>query len=216
MTTSRLTGQSESLLTSCPQCNAVVSLPSIVSVDAQLRCPVCSHRFRLRNFLPESIPQLEVIFDTEDSSADSNANGSGFNDSTPGVNVNPMEKLAVSDVLRKGAKRKTRRHRSSDDHQPAEPPVTRSEPEIKTAGEMAQYQSRNAVRRPATRHRSSRQKALIETIKVGLGAMLALPVAQLIIWWGLGVDPLQFGPTVGKAVPFVVPAALRDSGSPTK
>jgi hypothetical protein len=44
-----------------------------------------------------------------------------------------------------------------------------------------------------------------------LGALLALPVAQLIIWWVLSVDPLQLAPAVAKVVPFAVPAKVLEA-----
>jgi hypothetical protein len=43
-----------------------------------------------------------------------------------------------------------------------------------------------------------------------MGALLALPVAQLIIWWGLGSDPVKIGPPVATLVPFIVPEQFRE------
>ncbi len=34
---------------------------------------------------------------------------------------------------------------------------------------------------------------------------MAPPFAQIVIWWGLQLDPLNLGPTVAKVVPVVVP-----------
>ena len=46
---------------------------------------------------------------------------------------------------------------------------------------------------------------------VVLGGLMSLPVAQLMIWWILGSDPLGFAPEVSKVVPFVVPSDLREA-----
>ena len=44
-----------------------------------------------------------------------------------------------------------------------------------------------------------------------IGALLALPVAQLLIWWVFGKDPLNLGPTVSGVIPAVVPADLQEA-----
>lgn len=41
---------------------------------------------------------------------------------------------------------------------------------------------------------------------------MAFPVAQLILWWGFGKDPMALGPKVASAIPFVVPRAFRGEG----
>jgi hypothetical protein len=52
----------------------------------------------------------------------------------------------------------------------------------------------------------------IEIAKIVAGGLLALPLAQLILWWLPGEwqrDPLQIGPDVGRVLPWVVPANFR-------
>ncbi len=54
----------------------------------------------------------------------------------------------------------------------------------------------------------------IEIAKVVAGGLLALPLAQLILWWLPGKwqrDPLQIGPSVGRVVPWVVPENFRSA-----
>ncbi len=46
-------------------------------------------------------------------------------------------------------------------------------------------------------------------VKIIVGGLMAFPVAQLIIWWGFAKDPLQLGPRVAAAVPFIVPRPFR-------
>ncbi|MEM7455820.1 MAG: hypothetical protein AAF456_15815 [Planctomycetota bacterium] len=70
-----------------------------------------------------------------------------------------------------------------------------------------QRRQRPARKRPATSDGSSG----IEIVKVIIGAMLALPVAQLLIWWVFGKDPLNLGPTVSGVIPAVVPADFQQS-----
>ena len=64
------------------------------------------------------------------------------------------------------------------------------------------------------RSRAARpQKSMFwEATKVALGALLAIPLAQLILWYLPGSwqrDPLDLGPRVSRYVPWVVPANLR-------
>lgn len=80
-----------------------------------------------------------------------------------------------------------------------------------------------AVQRPAKRRPKSRKVSIsssninsnssssrgVEIAKIVLGAALALPVAQLLVWWFAGTDPLNLGPTVSQIVPFVVPAEFQ-------
>jgi hypothetical protein len=51
----------------------------------------------------------------------------------------------------------------------------------------------------------------IDFLMIMLGAAIAIPVAQLLIWWFVGVDPAGLGPRFGKIVPFIVPAELRQA-----
>ena len=76
------------------------------------------------------------------------------------------------------------------------------------------------LQRPVTTAAQSRSRAarpqssmFWEATKVALGALLAIPLAQLILWYLPGSwqrDPLDLGPRVSRYVPWVVPANLRD------
>jgi hypothetical protein len=51
-------------------------------------------------------------------------------------------------------------------------------------------------------------------IKVVLGGMLAIPLAQLILWWLPGSwsrDPMKMGPKASQYAPFLVPKQYHDS-----
>ena len=201
MTEYKTANHIESLVTSCPQCTAVVSLPSIISVEAIVRCPICHHKYPIRSVLPESIPQLELVIDSQDFEVENESVDGLFSDSNNSESLLGLEKLTVPDVLKNGAKRRKRVHR---------------EPQTElTIGEAVEdSQAEPAIEKPRirSRHRSISRKnrKLIEVAKIVMGALLALPVAQLIIWWGLGSDPIQIGPSVGKAAPFLVPQKLRE------
>lgn len=251
----------ENLVTSCPQCNSLVGLPSIMSLDAHVRCPVCHHKYSLRSRLPQQIPQLELVVESEDADEERESP----------VTIDPLAKLEVSEILRKNAKlsrrrRQRRSHRdgereqtaaglgqipdalvgadsgdeasfaefqaaatsAANDHQQrrgrssggastleAYSTVAGETAQLQTAGELAAYE-RQSARRASSRRRSSnsaspKNEQWVEIAKVVAGALLALPVAQLIIWWVLSVDPLRLAPTVAKVVPFVVPGKVLEA-----
>ena len=201
MTEYKTANHIESLVTSCPQCTAVVYLPSIISVDAIVRCPICHHKYPIRSVLPESIPQLELVFDSQDTELDNDSRDAVFGNSNNSESMIALEKLTVPDVLKNGAKRRTRVRR--------EP-----KPELSIGEAVENSQAEPATNKPRIRSRQRsilrKNRKLIEVAKIAMGALLALPVAQIIIWWGLGSDPIQIAPSVGKVAPFLVPQKLRE------
>lgn len=72
--------------------------------------------------------------------------------------------------------------------------------------------SRRSNRRPRSQNQGygKNSNPALEVFKVILGGLLAVPIAYLLVLWVFGQDPLQVGPTIGKSVPFVVPAKFRD------
>jgi len=151
--------------------------------------------------------------------------------STQPATRKPGEKFAVSPILSKGAKRKKRRRRSSKNAQiPSSPPntgkqvvghnngevdiATDVEPSVMIAERITEARKESTaapatpktVRRP--RSNSSRSGGL-EMTKIILGAILAIPVAQMLVWWFAGTDPMGVGPAVGNVAPFIVPAEFR-------
>lgn len=50
---------------------------------------------------------------------------------------------------------------------------------------------------------------------VVLGGLIAAPLAQLIIWWAIGKDPVKIAPMLPDALAFLAPANLRDKAPPT-
>lgn len=62
---------------------------------------------------------------------------------------------------------------------------------------------------------------MLDVVMVILGGCLSVPVAQLLVWWLIGADPLGLAPHTAKFAPVLVPAALRgmeelDNGEPAE
>jgi len=65
-------------------------------------------------------------------------------------------------------------------------------------------------RRAAPRPKKKRSAAM-ETVKIVLGGIAGLAIAQLILWWNpwKPTDPFHLAPKLGGAAPWIVPAELR-------
>jgi len=83
-------------------------------------------------------------------------------------------------------------------------PTSRSETED-------EYGTMSSVygRAPARKGKAKRS-ALKEVVSVVMGGLAAIPIAQVVIWWGMQRDPFEVGPPVGRYVPWVVPQEFRD------
>jgi hypothetical protein len=42
------------------------------------------------------------------------------------------------------------------------------------------------------------------------GGAVALPIAQLILWWVMGRDPLNLAPTLPASLEWIAPAEFRE------
>ena len=81
--------------------------------------------------------------------------------------------------------------------------------------EQESQQSANSHR--STRHRDARAaealkaapNPVVDFLKVITGAILALPIAYLIVMWVFTVDPVGIAGGLGEKIPFLVPADLR-------
>jgi hypothetical protein len=54
-----------------------------------------------------------------------------------------------------------------------------------------------------------RKNTVVEAFKIVFGAILAFPVAYLILLWVLGQDPFHLATPLSRSVPFVVPKSMR-------
>lgn len=211
------------IVTTCPKCANLFYVPSGISVLTIVRCPKCKSEYSLESVLPDDVQELEIV------GLPDHGAGGGGSDRLPSASAEestrgeatevPLTKFEVPAILKQGAKRRS--HRSSHSERPvqAENGAVAAGDEMSTIQEnvdiviSSRRPSSSSYRRHSRSSRSSRTFAkpnnALEIAKIVFGALLAIPVAQLVIWWGLGVDPLKLGPPVGRAFPALVPKALR-------
>ena len=68
--------------------------------------------------------------------------------------------------------------------------------------------------RPASsRASNAKTTSHSEVLLVAIGAMFAIPVLQLMMWWFIGIDPLGLAKPTSHVAPFFVPRELRTTGS---
>lgn len=72
-------------------------------------------------------------------------------------------------------------------------------------------------RRGAPGGKRKRKNPVIEMVKIVLGGIAGLVIAQLLLWWmpfqGLRRDPLMLAPKVSRYAPWIVPSQFREAGS---
>ena len=204
----------------CLGCNKLVRLPANPDPNAMARCPRCGDTYQIGELLDAEIPELELL----DSRPQPNSAGPAIvsfeakneNEPVEKVPTDEFNRFVVAPALAKGAKRKKRRRsRSSSESESSTASKSSAEKsdrsESRSSSESSRS-SRSSSSSSSSRRSSSRRptkkpdSGFGEVVKIILGAMLAPPVAQLVIWWALGLDPLGFGPPTSKFVPPLVPA----------
>jgi hypothetical protein len=190
---------------------------------ATARCPHCNESFALAAMLEQAIPQLEVIGGESPSRITHNfgnpfANQGGISNPINGQADTKDEKVekvdgkfVVAPQLAAGAKR--RRHRRVQASQSAaavngsgHPLMSVWKATVAAQSVAGRSQSQSGYRRIAPRRTTA-----AEGIKIAAGALLALPVAQLLIWWFIGADPLNLGGSVSRIAPFAVPRTFHEA-----
>jgi|GEM_PF-1153906 len=218
-TSSRTDLSRDPIITTCPDCGAFVKLPACVNIEAMVQCPTCNDRYPVRALLPDLIPELIVVRgdgelspkpDMVQVGATETANQLELVASVPSL-------LEVPDILRNGSRRRRRKSGKPGVESPNSEAtrLRRSDADRKQKRKSQRNRTSHAWAEESKRSVKPRVPA-VEFAKVVMGALLALPVAQIIIWWMIGLDPLHVAPTVSRIAPFIVPAKLRpDEGQQT-
>ena len=169
----------------CPECDGNVRIPVGVSRSAIVRCPRCEHEFNLGDWLEEWVPVLEVVSDED----------IGDSDVVLAIDVPKSDRTfepinKVSDV------------------RVAKPRFNSEASAVNRASSKKRSTSSRRKKRKSS-SLSAKKDPKGEMIKMVLGGLLAIPVAQMIIWWGLHTDPLKLAPAVDRVFPYILPGSLQ-------
>jgi hypothetical protein len=182
------------IVASCPSCREDVTVPIDARPSSIVRCPLCNAECRLEEFLAQLPPPLIVLADTDAGADEATAR------SASAAHDTATEHDMALDI---GRPLEPDEQLPAFDFTPAFPEDAAAEP-------------REIVRRPARRQTN----AAWEVAKIVGGALLAVPAAQIILWWCVPYswkrDLLGIGPPVSRVAPWVVPAKFRaalDEGS---
>ncbi len=196
----------------CIGCNGLVRFPAQTRAHAMVRCPRCAQTYRLAEILDPDIPALEIV----EEPAHLNTATAGSDEAAVSNKYEPMTeqengRFIVPDYLAKAAERKPRR-RSRSNSGVSNSGVSESDArnqDLDSARERAREQETRVGRGRPSR-RSPKRNPFLDFIMYLLGGLMALPVAQLMIWWILGTDPIGIAPEVSRVIPMVVPPDLRE------
>lgn len=189
------------IIGNCLSCQGLVRVPSTAPANSNVRCPHCSQSYRLSQILDQAVPELEVILESE--IAPNVPHVDQIRIKTENDDTDGSKKFVVPTQLSEGAKRSRRRRRSESSSSSSSRPAT--SPKTSSSG------------RASTSRGSSSQSGsngILEVVKIGMGGLLAIPIAYLLVFWVFQKDPLHIGPSVSGVVPFLVPAEFHAVDSP--
>ena len=194
-------------IASCPSCHEQVTLPAGAQPDSIVRCPLCQEQFALREFLTQLPPEL-IVIDGPPSEPEPPATTTEWNfSSSSAAEVNDLsssDSNVLGSVTWQSAVQ-PQEHATESRSDGAEEAL----PFDFTPGSAPQA---SVVLEPTPRAPRVQKKPAVEIAKIVAGGLLAIPLALLILLWLPGRwqrDPLQIGPSIGRVLPWLVPANCR-------
>lgn len=171
---------SSSIAVNCPHCDGLFRIPSGVSGSATLECPHCQAESPASKLF-SAVPMAKVSNTGSPSDEPSQA--------APSIEV-------AGDPERKG--------HSFDDESYVIPKP------LKTARRSSRSRSQRSGQSSSRKKQPIEPKrfGIIDVIKMALGGILAIPVAQLLLWWVFATDPFGMVKQVYPIFPAAVPPSL--------
>ncbi len=207
-----------------PRCDDMVTLPAGLTPESRVRCPFTKEEFLVQEILDQLPPMLEVVdgpvtasaastgamaatmFDdaaaetADDSAADS---AFGFMDTAekPDTAEQDGETVKGAALFESGAGSE-QPSASAFDFAAAD--VAESAAADETSGAAP------VGRKPRPRPNKKPKNAAAEIIKIVLGGVAGLVIAQAIMWWGMKTDPFILAPKLPSWMAWAAPASLRN------
>ncbi len=173
----------------CPDCGEMFLLPEGMEKDTSLACPHCDSEITGQQIVAALLPTAAIV------KGEKQSNG---------------EEAAQSTETREAASQS-----SAISHAFDEQSYTIPKP-LKTAQRRSSSRYPQRKKKPRKKKKDEKPSGFSELWRIALGFVLALPIAQLILWWGFTVDPLGLAPRVHNFAPFLVPSSVYKPAPVTK
>jgi len=208
-------------IATCPRCQDEVTIPQGAGEESRVACPLCREEFLLIEVMQELPPAL-ILLDgpvTTETSDEETSNEDASDEDA-------ADEDASDDSATETVKIEISEAEPGDEVDSADTSESESDDESDSEDSSEAVGSFNfgdSMESPATGSSSIRpirgpsrksENPMWTMIKVVLGGMLAIPLAQLILWWLPGSwsrDPMKMGPKASQYAPFLVPKQYHDS-----
>ncbi len=194
----------------CPRCHKASRVPISASENATVQCPHCDEEYALSQTGIELPPELIILSDP--SPVLKAADSQGAESQVEASEVTRVELVVdhedepeyglVGEPMNAtvGAETESKGTLPAFDFAEASAPQSDRGPNyqiVTPGGESESGSSR------------SKRSGIGQVIGVICGGALALPLAQICLWWIFAEDPVELGPSISQYVPIVVPQQFR-------
>lgn len=177
------------LIAKCPHCQKSIRVPEAVKTS-QVQCPLCDASYPLEDVLVHLPPELIVLNDNRTQGA---------------AKVVPDEESTSEKVTVESSDFGDELSMEPIHEQPQSAKLQPFNFDVAEHLPPTEVLARHVPRRKA-------KNPLLEVIKVGLGGMAGLAIAQLVLWWlpeSWSRDPLKLAPQVQTRAPWLLPEHLQ-------
>jgi hypothetical protein len=180
----------------CPNCHKLLQAPGYGSLESKLQCPLCLFEIDTAELLGGLGQTWRVLEDP---------GGKDVFDVFHDRLIEPIGNEWDSEPPSMSATEEAHSQEAHGEMAGAESDA----PKIQKV-DWKQLQSSGPAGHRNRRTNKSPWSTIIQTI---LGGVAAVPIAMLLIWYALGKDPFELGPTVARFAPWIVPKDFRSQGA---
>jgi len=194
----------------CPLCKKLFRLPEGFTSAHALACPHCDQQVTGRQIMEAMAPTASLV-EVPQAKATSGSGSAGPSGSRPTHSFDEQN-FVIPKPLKTALRSSRRSHPERaasvtvDDGKAGQTEQAKSGKPDARVPESSSSRSRSSRSRKKSKKKAS---PFVEFLKIILGGILALPIAQLVLWWGFSLDPLKLAPAVYEYAAVLVPPTLR-------